>query len=211
MKKILIYGAGGHGKVVLDILLTMGCEVSGFLDADSNKHGNKINGFEVLGDWPYLEKNKSMGLALGIGNNKIREMIFKQAKNIGVEIVSAVHSSAVISKFAKIGEGVVIMPGAIVNSGCILEDGVVVNTGATVDHDCHLERFSQIWPGAHLAGGIRIGEFSYVGTGAAIIQNLKIGREVIIGAGAAVVSDLPDKVTAVGVPARIIKTDKDRL
>uniref|UniRef100_A0A7V3J928 Acetyltransferase n=1 Tax=candidate division CPR3 bacterium TaxID=2268181 RepID=A0A7V3J928_UNCC3 len=206
--KILIFGAGGHGKVVLDILLESGADVLGFLDDEESKVGQEINGFKVLGGWSYLKNNKFSKLtkiALGIGNNNIREKIFRQAKDLGLSVVSAIHPKAIVSRSVKLGEGVAIMPGAIINSSSVLEDGVVVNTGATVDHDCYLERFCQIWPGAHLAGTVRVGEFSYVGTSASIIQNIKIGKNVIIGAGAAVVSDIPDNVTAVGVPARVIK------
>lgn len=204
-KEVLIFGSGGHGKVVLDILLESGADVLGFLDEDKNKIGSKVRGFKVLGGFSYLKKNKSAGIVLGIGNNKIRERIYNFSRKLGISIVSAVHPKAIVSKDTKIGEGVVIMPGAVVNPGTVLRAGVVVNTGATIDHDCCLERFSQIWPGAHLAGGVVIGALSYVGTGASVIQNITVGNGVVIGSGAAVIADIPDGVTAVGVPARIIK------
>jgi len=204
-KKILIFGSGGHGKVLLDILLESGADIEGFLDDDLKKLGKEIRGFPVLGDMKYLEGKNSVKIALGIGNNRIRENIYQKAKNLKIDIVSAIHPKAIVSKDVKMGKGIVIMPGAVINPGVVIEDGVVVNTGATVDHDCYLERFCHIWPGAHLAGGVRVGEFSYVGTGAAVIQNITIGKNVIIGAGAVVISDIPDKVTAVGVPAKVIK------
>src|SRR3989338_8385118 len=201
---IVVFGAGGHGKVVLDILLESGSDVLGFLDDDSSKSGEEIRGFKVLGDWSYIERNGSVRAALGIGNNAIREKVFRRAKDRGIKVISAIHPDAVVSKDARIGEGVVIMPGAVINPGSVLDDGSVVNTGATVDHDCHLERFCQIWPGAHLAGTVRVGELSYVGTGASVIQNINIGKNVMIGAGAVIVSDVPDDVTIVGNPGRII-------
>ncbi|MEW6482421.1 MAG: acetyltransferase [bacterium] len=203
--KILIFGAGGHGKVVLDILLESGADILGFLDEDRNKIGQKINGFKVLGDWSYLKDKDSIEIALGIGNNKNRERVFRRAKELAMMVISAIHPKAIISRDVKMGEGIVVMPGAVVNPGAVLENGVVVNTGATVDHDCYLEQFCQIWPGAHLAGTVKVGSFSYVGTGASVIQNIKIGKNVIIGAGAAVISDIPDEVTVVGVPAKVIK------
>jgi len=207
--KIFIFGAGGHGKVVLDILLESGVDVLGFLDEDANKLGKKINGFKVLGNWSYIKKvKKSAHIALGIGDNKAREKISMKAKKSKIAIISVIHPKSVISKSAKIGEGAVIMPGAVVNASSVLKDGIVVNTGATVDHDCCLERFCQIWPGAHLAGNVRVGEFSYIGTGSSIIQNIKIGKNVVIGSGAAVVNDVPNNVTAVGVPARIINKNR---
>lgn len=205
-EKVVIFGASGHGKVVLDILLEAGFDVLGFLDDDRQKIGQEIRGLKVLGGWSYLrDKVASIRIALGIGNNIIREKIFKKAKDIGVEAVSAVHPKAIVARDVKIGEGVVIMPGAVVNTGTIIEDGVVVNTGATVDHDCCLKRFCQIWPGAHLAGNVRVGEFSYVGTGGVVIQNITIGKNTMIGAGAVVISDVPDNVTVVGNPGKVIK------
>ncbi len=202
--KILIFGAGGHGKVVQDILLGSGKKVIGFLDDDRKKIGRKVNGLPVLGGWKYL-RGKKICLALGIGNNKIREKVFYKAKKQGIKIISLIHPKAIVSRSVKIGEGVVIMPGAVVNAGTVIEDGVVINTASSVDHDCYLERFCQIWPGAHLAGSVRVGRLSYIGTGASVIQDINIGQGVMIGSSAAVVSDIPDNVTAVGVPARIIK------
>jgi acetyltransferase EpsM len=204
-EKILIFGAGGHGKVILDILIESGKEVLGFLDENQTKWKEKINGFEVLGGWDYLAGKSSLKIALGIGNNQIREKIYRMAKGKGIAIISAIHPRSVLSSHVVLGEGVVVMPGAVINAGSILEDGVVVNTGASVDHDCYLARFCQVWPGAHLAGTVRVGEFSYVGTGVSVIQNINIGKNVMVGAGAAVIANIPDNVTVVGVPARIIK------
>jgi len=206
-KQILIFGAGGHGKVVLDILLEAKQDVLGFLDDDSKKTGTKINGVPILGDWSYATRHKSAGLVVGIGNNEVRKKIHDRAVKDGVEIVNAIHPKAVISRSAKIGNGVVIMAGAVINPSVIIEDGVVVNTGASVDHDCHLKKFCHIWPGAHLAGTVSVGELSYVGTGAAVIQNITIGERALIGAGAVVIADVPANVTVVGVPTRIVKKD----
>jgi len=205
--KALIFGSGGHGKVILDILLKSGDDVLGFLDDDEKKFGQDIFGFKVLGGWSYLENNKDSAIVLGIGSNAIREKVFKKAKSLEIDIASAIHPQAIIAKNVSMGEGVVVMPGAVIGPDVTLEDGVVVNTSASVDHDCHLSRFCQIWPGAHLAGSVRVGEFSYVGTGASVIQNIKIGKNTMIGAGASVIKDIPDNVTCVGIPARIIRKD----
>ncbi len=205
--KNVIFGAGGHGKVLLDVLLESKVTVCGFIDEDETKKGDVVNGLPVLGGWDYLKDNPSIKIALGIGNNKIREKVYRKAMDLGLKVVQAIHPKASISRFAKIGSGVVIMPGAVINANAILEEGVVVNTGATVDHDCRLNRFCHIWPGAHLAGTVEVGEYSYVGTGASVIQNIRIGSNAMIGAGAAVISDIKDGVTAVGVPAKAIKED----
>lgn len=206
MKKngIVIFGSGGHGKVVLDILIESGHDILGFIDDNKDKAGQIIRGFKVLGDWAYAKKNSSVKIALGIGNNRDREKIFRKVKNMDLVVISAIHPAAVVSKDISMGEGVTIMPGAIINTGAVLEDGVVINTAASIDHDSHLGRFSQVWPGAHLAGAVTVGEFSYIGTGAAVIQNINIGKNVIIGAGAVIISDVPDNVTIVGNPGKVI-------
>jgi len=203
--KVLIFGAGGHGKVILDILLKSNIDILGFLDEDKDKIGKEISGFKILGDWAYLDKKKSVSIVLGIGSNVVREKIFIKAKKLGIKIDSAIHPQAIIANGAKIGEGVVIMPAAVIGPDTVLEEGVVINTSASVDHDCHLERFCQIWPGANLAGSIKVGKFSYIGTGASVIQNINIGNNVMVGSSSAVISDIPDNVTVVGVPAKIIK------
>ncbi len=206
-ESILIFGSGGHGKVILDILLASKKKVKGFIDDDKNKLGMTVLGFKILGDSAFLASNKvePFSIVLGIGNNAVRAKVFEKLSKLGFAIVSAIHPLAIVSPDVKIGKGVVIMPGAVVNAGTVIEDGVVVNTACSVDHDCHLGRFCQIWPGAHLAGKVEVGEYSYIGTGASVIQNLKIGNSCLIGAGAAVVNDLPSNVVAVGVPAKIIK------
>lgn len=205
MKKIVIFGAGGHGKVILDILLECGCPVLGFLDEDQKKIGQKVSGFKILGDWSFLKNKKNVAIALGIGNNKIRQKLFIKAKKLRYPVVNAIHPTASISRDTKLEMGIVVMAQAVINPGAIIEEGVVINTGATVDHDCHLHKFCHIWPGAHLAGTVEVGAFSYIGTGSSIIQNIQIGKYAIIGAGATVIENIPDNVTAVGVPAKIIK------
>lgn len=207
-ESVVIFGAGGHGKVVLDILLNAGHTVVGFLDEDVSKIGSEVCGYKVLGDWSYFTETSTISIALGIGNNEVREKVYKKAKQFGCPIFTAIHPKSTISQFASIGEGVVVMPGAVINPGVTILDGVVINTGATVDHDCILEKFCHIWPGAHLAGTVRIGAYSYIGTGSAVIQNLTIGKQVVVGAGAAVVCDIADNVTVVGVPAKVLKIRK---
>jgi sugar O-acyltransferase (sialic acid O-acetyltransferase NeuD family) len=203
---IVIMGAGGHGRVVLEILFAAGKRVRGFLDDDPGKKGTMVSGLPVLGTLAVLKRGTP--LALGIGGNAARATVYRRALSAGLKVVSAVDPRAVVSPSARIGTGVVIMPGAVVNAGAVLEEGVVVNTSASIDHDCHLHRFSQIWPGAHLAGNVTVGELSYVGTGAAVIPGVTIGKRSIVGAGAAVIRNVPDGVAVVGVPAKPYRKGK---
>lgn len=194
--------------MVLDILLEAGERVMGFVDDNPVLKGRRIFGFPVRGDRAFL--TSKMKVALGIGSNPVRQEFYRYAKNVGARVVQAVHPKAVISRFSDLGEGVVIMAGAVVNPGAILEAGSVVNTGASIDHDCRLGPFCQIWPGAHLAGSVVVGERSYVGTGASVVPGVRIGADVLIGAGAAVISDLPCGKVFAGVPARTLKGKRTR-
>lgn len=199
---VVVYGCGGHGKVVLDILLAAGVEVRGFLDGDRARHGQQVLGWRVLGDWEDMPPGTA--LALGIGSNAIREKIFTQAQQRGIRVVNAIHPRATVSRFVSLAAGVVIMAGAVINPGTTLADGVCVNTGATVDHDCALAAFCQIWPGAHLAGNVTVGARAYVGTGAAVVPGVNIGADTLTGAGTAIIADLPAGIVAAGVPARVL-------
>ncbi len=202
-KKIIIVGAGGHGKVVLDILLEAGRPVLGFVDDDPAKKGKKVLGYKVLGGVDVL--SKGMSAALGIGDNRARGRVYDALLARGVKVESAIHPKAAVSRFAKLGPGVAVVAGAAVNPDAVLAEGVVVNTGAGVDHDCRLEKFCQIWPGAHLAGNVQVGAYAYVGTGASVVPGRRIGAGAVVGAGAAVVRDVPDGTTAAGVPAESLE------
>lgn len=201
-------GAGGHGKVVLDILLECHTKISGFIDDDKKKWGSDVLGFPVLGGSDRIGVNNRV--AIGIGSNLLRAEVCQKIRSQGGTLCSAIHPKATVSRFAVLAQGVVIMAGAVVNAGAVLEEGVVINTGATVDHDCHLASYCQIWPGAHLAGDVRVGSFAYVGTGASVLPQQRIGEHSMIGAGATVIRNVPPGSTVVGVPARIVKEKGNR-
>ncbi len=207
-ENILIFGCGGHGKVVLDILKCSGRDVLGFIDDDPTRKGLVVGGKEVLGGSDYLDSHSHSNVALGIGDNMIRRSVYERLKDANHNVVTAIHPESTVAADVQIDEGTVIMPGAVVNTGTIIDAGVVINTGATVDHDCRLGKFSQVWPGANLAGSVHLGPCSYVGTAAAVIQNITIAGKVTIGAGAAVIRNLPYGAVAVGVPARVIRIEK---
>ncbi len=216
MSKILIIGAGGHGRVILDILSHLySFEVMGFLDDDPGVKGKYIDGKPVLGSTADSIKVRSQSGAdsavIAIGNNAIRAAIFERFENEGFEMPFIIHPQAIISRNAKMGNGVIIMPGVTVNTGARIGRNVCINTGATVDHDCVIDDHAHIYPGANLAGGVHIGRLSYVGTNAAINPYISIGENSFIGSGAAVVEDMPADVVAVGVPAKVIKNKNRRM
>jgi len=206
--KVLIYGASGHGRVIIDIVeRERRSRIVGLLDDDLAIQGRNFCGYPVLGGFELLdgETYHDCKLILAIGDNRARRRLWEKLRELRYKLACAIHPSAQIGKDVSIGPGTVIMANTAVNSGTQIGENVIINTGATIDHDCVIEGYVHISPGAHLAGNVSVGEFSWIGIGASIVQGVKIGEDVIIGAGAAVIDDIPDNVTAVGVPARVIK------
>ncbi|WP_236614015.1 acetyltransferase [Nafulsella turpanensis] len=197
-QSMYLYGASGHAKVIIDVLQSAGIRVSGIFD--DNPALETLNGIKVLGKFSGQELDAP--LLVSIGNNRVRARI---AGKLQFSFGSAVHTSALISPSARIGEGTVVMQGAIIQAAAHIGSHVIINTGASVDHDCFIDNFVHISPGAVLSGNVQVGEGAYVGAGALVIPGVKIGRWCTIGAGAVVIRDIPDRVTAVGNPARIIK------
>jgi sugar O-acyltransferase (sialic acid O-acetyltransferase NeuD family) len=207
-KTVLIYGASGHGKVVIDIVERQGeYTIAGLLDDDPAMQGKDFCGYAVSGGLEMLTKNAphSQKLILALGDNNVRKGLWAKVKPLGYELACAIHPSAQIGKDVSIAPGTVIMANVVINSGSRIGENVIVNTGATVDHDCLIGDYAHISPGTHLAGNVRVGERTHIGIGSAIISNITIGKGSIIGGGAVVVADIPDDVTAVGVPAKVIK------
>lgn len=203
---VFVYGASGHGKVVADILLTQRISVAGFIDDAAPTNSADILGLKVLGDgnWFFQEaerRNRRAVAALGIGDNAARRRIAERCVEAGVELLTAVHSSAVVALSAHLSPGVVVMAAAVVNPDAHIGTGAIINTAAIVDHDCRVGDFAHVAPNATMGGGARLGGLSWLGMGANIIHGVTVGSGTIIGAGAVVVRDIPDQVVAMGIPA----------
>lgn len=204
-KKLFIYGAGGHGKVIADILREAGYSIAGFLDDNKNKKGIRILNYEVLGDWSYISDPHICSIVPAVGDNRKRKRLYLKAQVLGIDVINAIHPRACLAKNVKIGNGIVIMANAVINTDTIIDNGSIVNTSSSIDHDCHIGEFVHICPGVHIAGSVKINSFSFIGIGSSIIQNIRIGKNVIIGAGSVVISNIPNDVKAIGIPARILK------
>ena len=205
MKRLAVLGASGHGKVIAELAEVVGWHEAVFFD-DAWPQISLNGAWSVAGDSQALLDQLSCfaGVVVAIGNNRIRADKLRWLAENAAPIVSLIHPSAVISRYASLGEGCVVMAGVVVNADTNIAEGVILNTGCSVDHDCEISSCAHISPGVRLAGGVRVGAQSWVGIGACVRQLVTIGQQVVVGAGAAVVADLPDGIIAVGVPAKSI-------
>lgn len=210
--RIVVYGAGGHAKVVLDVLERMGTyEIVGLLDDSAELAGTVRKGYRVLGGREQLSVLRNQGveaIIIGLGDNRLRKAVYEEAVQTGFTLCSAVDPSAQIGGGVVIGAGCLLVAGTVVNVDAQIGVNAIVNTGATVDHDCRVEAHAHLSPGVHLAGRVSIGEASHLGLGAVVLPNLSVGKNCIVGAGAVVRENLPDGVVAVGNPAKVIKRNE---
>ena len=207
MKPVIIIGAGGHARVMLDALLCSNRDVVGFTDCDESKWGCLIDGIPILGgdEAVFLREKDKIELVNGmgsIGSTEKRKAIFESFARKGYAFSNVIHPSAIVSLRAMLGTGVQLLPGCVVNTGACIGDDSIANTRASIDHDVSIGRHVHIAPGATISGGVAIGDCTHIGTGATVIQGVRIGSNVIVGAGAVVVRDIPDNCKAYGVPAR---------
>lgn len=202
---MILIGASGHAKVILDILLRNGITVDKILDA--HPAVADIFGIPVEKEGLNLIFDFEAVAVIGIGSNSIRKGI---AESRPFTYAQAIHPSSCISEFSSLGEGTVVMAHAAINPGAVIGRHCIINTGAIIEHDCVLEDYVHISPNAALAGNVTVGEGSHIGIGAAVIQGITIGKWVTVGAGAVIIRDIPDFATVVGNPGRIIRKEADQ-
>ena len=204
---VIVLGAGGHAKVLINALQLLSVELLGVTDADVGKRGQLLLDVPVTGDDETIMKYpaETIRLVNGIGSVRVsprRRQLFEHFKSRGYHFAGVVHPSAIIATDVVCAEGVQIMAGAVIQPGCRIGLNAVINTGCIVDHDCHIGDHVHISPGVTLSGGVRVGENAHVGTGATVIQGVQIGRDSLVAAGAVVIRDVPDGATVIGVPAK---------
>jgi sugar O-acyltransferase (sialic acid O-acetyltransferase NeuD family) len=211
----VIIGAGGHGRVVLDIFRQAhDADPVGFIDANPALQGEKVDGVEVIGGAAELGELNSRGVdsaIVAIGDNATRNMYAQALLANGMRLVNAIHPKSSIADTARVGKNVVIAAGAVVCAHCRIGDSTILNTASIIDHESIIGKATHVCPGARLAGRVTVEDFAFVGIGSTIIQCVTIGRGSIVGAGAVVLRDVPAFTTVVGVPARAIRESKEGL
>jgi len=206
MSKLLIIGAGGHGKVVAEIAkLSRGWNHVSFLDDKENL--SEVVGLSIVGkckDYGKL-RNEYEDAFVAFGNNRLRMIWLKMLVDAGYNVPSLVHPASVISPSSKIGHGTVVMAGAVINAEVSIGNGCIINTSSSIDHDCVLQDGVHVSPGVSVGGTVRIGRETWLGIGSSVIHNLSIGSNAVVAAGATVIEQVPDSIMVAGVPARKVK------
>lgn len=197
-----LFGASGHGKVVIDIIKTSVKELEIEAVYDDNPKLTSLLDIPVLLTNPEVLNNQGCQWFISIGNNKFRK---QTAQKIKGSFLKAIHYSAIISDTSEIGEGTVVMANAVVNPNAKIGKHCIINTNAIIEHDCIIDNFVHISPNTTLAGDVEVGEGTHIGIGACVIPGVKIGKWCTIGAGTVIIEDVPDGATVVGNPGRIIK------
>ena len=204
---IVVLGAGGHAKVVIELIRSQGrYEIAALLDADVTPR--EVLGLPVSGGDDRLAELHAAGIIhafVALGGNRLRLKVAERVRALGFTLVNAISPAAVVSPSARLGVGVAIMAGAVINAETRIDDLAIVNTGACIDHDCILGEACHVAPGAALAGGVRVGALAFLGVGTAAIPGVRIGAGTTIGAASCVVTDIPPGVLALGTPARTVR------
>jgi sugar O-acyltransferase (sialic acid O-acetyltransferase NeuD family) len=206
-KELIIIGAGGQARVVIDAAEDAGINVCGIIDVDYNGKNEKILNYSVLGDFSVLNElsPEKTCLAIALGDLQKSADYFHKLQKLGFFLLNIVHPTAIISKYVKIGKGVFINAGAIINAKANVSDNTIINTGAIVDHEVVLGRNCHVCPGVKIGGRVIIGNNTLIGIGSSIVDYVKIGNNVTIGAGSVIINNIESNSTVVGVPGRKIK------
>lgn len=200
---MILFGASGHSKVILDLLISNGIQVDLIIDDHPKTH-------EIMG--VAVQKNTisdfDQKVIISIGNNRARKIISERYPFYYQKVI---HPTAVISSFSQIGAGTVIMAQAAVNAAAEIGRHCIINTGAVVEHDCKVGDYVHISPNAALAGNVEVGDGAHIGIGASVIQGVRIGKWAVVGAGTVVIKDVPDFATVVGNPGKVIKINESNI
>lgn len=205
MTLLVVFGAGGHAKVVADAVVAAGGDVLAFVDDDAARAGTAVLGVKVRPATWLLEGGAPSGsmVALGVGDNAARQRIATRCRAAGLPIATVLHPTATVAASAVVGEGTYVGARAVINPSAVVGMGAIINTAAIVEHDVIVGDFAHVAPGACLAGGSRLGARSHLGAGAVVLDDVIVEVDTIVGGGSLVNRAIPAAVVAYGVPARV--------
>jgi len=203
---LVVFGSGGHAKVVIDAAEKQGIRKILVVDDADQYWGKQLMGYRILGGRGALLKKKASTQAIvAVGDNAARSGIAAWMEANHFSLATIIHPSAQIGRGADIGRGSLLAAGCVVNSDAVIGANVIINTGASVDHDCIIGDGVHLAPGVHLCGRVEVGAGSFLGVGAVVIPRVRIGTRCVVGAGSAVLNDIPDGLLVAGVPARSLQ------
>jgi sugar O-acyltransferase (sialic acid O-acetyltransferase NeuD family) len=206
LNEIVVIGAGGHARVVADVIRLMGeLTIHGFIDQAANRRGEPFVGARIIGGDQELDDVLRSGVAhaaVAVGDNEARMRIGEELVQKGFRLPVLIHPSATVAADVAIGDGTLICAGAIINPATSVGRFAIINTAASLDHDCSIRDGVHVAPGARLGGHVTVGEGTLIGLGASVKPAVRIGARVTVGVGAAVLQDVRDGATVIGVPAR---------
>ena len=205
---VIVLGGGGHAKVLIEALQLSAADIIGVTDSKPILWNTRLLGVPVLGGDEVLERYRPGRVMLvnglgSVGPPHSRMHLFEKYLGQGYDFATVIHPSAVLARDLQLGRGVQIMAGAVIQPGVVLCDNVIVNTRGSIDHDSYVGSHTHLAPGVTLSGQVTVGSGVHIGTGAAVVNNIQIGSNSLIGAGSMVLRDIPEAVTAYGVPAKI--------
>ena len=215
--ELYVLCAGGHARVLIDVLRRAGRVVTALTDDDAALAGTALDEVPVIGgrEAIFARVPSEILLVNALGNIPRtgdaglgrRRALFAQFKERGFRFETVISPDASISARARLNEGAQVITGAIIHPGCVIGANTIINTGAQIDHDCKIGDHCHIAPAAVLCGGVTVGEETHIGAGAVVVPGVTIGAGALIGAGATVVTDIPAGATVLG---KTIRTGRDR-
>lgn len=205
MKRIYLFGAGGHAKVICEILeLQKEYKIAGFVEM--NPRSKTFCGYPVYAQSEVTSSSDTYAI-VAIGDNFLRSTVVQSIRknHPDMQFATVVHPASVLSKDVRLGAGTVVMAQVVLNSGCDVGKHCILNTSTSIDHDCAIGDFASVAPGSVLGGNVQVGAFSAVGLGAKVIHGISIGTHTVIGAGSLVLENMSDSIVAFGIPAKEIR------
>lgn len=205
--KVILIGDSGHARVIADNVISNGDTVVARLDDKYNELEKKLDCWYGPSSMVHqLIEQEQAKVIIAIGANAVRRKIVDKLNLPNDQYATIIHKDALVSPSAQLGHGTVVMPGVIVNAAAQVGSHVILNTRLVIEHDCLIGDYAHVSPGAMITGGVTVGDGVHIGAGATVIPTKTIGAWSTIGAGSVVIDDIEEQSTAVGVPARVIKT-----